>query len=64
MSDLTDDKTLAELFSKSVIDAGKLYRELNVESRKIVAEAFAEALYFMEREKELESRIRRILCEQ
>lgn len=64
MSDLTNDKTLAELFSKSVVDAGKLYRELDVESRKIIAEAFAEALYYMDREKELEVRIRRILCEQ
>lgn len=64
MPDLEDDAKLAELFSKSVIDAGKLYQELGPESKKILAEAFAEALYYMDRQSALEVRIRRILDEQ
>jgi hypothetical protein len=63
MSDLASDIQLAELFSKSVIDAGKLYRELDAESKKVLAEAFAEALFYMG-ESKLESRIRSILYEQ
>ena len=53
MPTVDDDIKLAELFSKSVVDAGKLYQELSPESKKILVEAFAEALYYMDKQTQL-----------
>lgn len=64
MPTVDDDIKLAQLFSQSVVDAGKFYQELSPESKKILVEAFAEALYYMDRQTQLETRIRRILDEQ